>query len=214
MLISGFLMMWHFYERRQMGEAWGSAKTCGKFYIRRFFRIAPLYYCALVVVYLLHDGLLRDITQNRLALHQVDVQGPHDPTSLKLTAAHVLAHFTFLFGFIPAFAQSNPLPDWSIGLEMQFYLFFPFLALLLSRTQFVGGVVVLLGIHWLALQLFGVGIWADPKWIGVFPYPTFLPLKIDCFLVGMLLAAGLYEWRTPQSALFCCCWPWSWPASI
>jgi len=34
---------------------------------------------------------------------------------------------------------------------------------------------------------------ADPKFFGVFPYPTLLPFKIDCFLAGMLLAAGLYE---------------------
>ena len=197
MLISGFLMMWHFYERRRLGEAWGTSTTCLKFYTRRFFRIAPLYYCLLVIVYVFHDSLLNAIHQNRLALHQADFHGPHDPTQDGLSLAHILAHFTFAFGFIPAFAQSNPLPDWSIGLEMQFYLFFPFLALFLERSRFVLGVVAILGLNWLALHLFVVGILAEPKALGVFPYPTFLPLKINCFLVGMLMAAGLFTTSGP-----------------
>jgi len=202
MLISGFLMMWHFYERRHLGEEWGSSKTCLKFYTRRFFRIAPLYYCVLLVVYLGHDGLQHSLSETRAELHQAEPRGPHDPTTDELSVAQVASHFTFLFGFIPRFAQSNPLPDWSIGLEMQFYLFFPFLALLLVRTQFVGGVVLMLAANALALRLFGVGTDAAPGPLGVFPYPTFLPLRLTCFLVGMLLAAGLFEKAHPAKRAF------------
>jgi len=153
MLISGFLMMWHFCERSSMGESWDSPKTCFKFYVRRFFRIAPLYYCMLVVVYVFHGALQNLAAHNGAALQQ-PLQpltcGLHNPTSVELTAAHVLSHFSFTFGFIPRFAASNPLPDWSIGLEMQFYLFFPFLALLLWRSQFLMGTVLLLAINWVS----------------------------------------------------------------
>ena len=193
MLISGFLMMWHFYERRNLGETWGSSKTCLKFYVRRFFRIAPLYYCVLVMVFVFHNGLQQLDSQNRNVFQPTFASGPHDPTSTELTAAQVLTHFSFIFGFIPRYAASTPVPDWSIGLEMQFYLFFPFLALLLVRSQFIWGAALLLATSWVSLKLFGVGVDADPKLLGVFPYPTLLPFKIDCFLAGMLLAAGLYE---------------------
>ena len=193
MLISGFLMMWHFYERRNLGETWGSSKTCLKFYVRRFFRIAPLYYCLLIIVYVFHDGLQQLEAQNRMVFHPTLESGPHDPTSTELSAAQIATHFTFIFGFIPRYAASSPLPDWSIGLEMQFYLFFPFLALLLVRSQFIWGTALLLATSWISLKLFGVGVDAEPKYFGVFPYATLLPFQIDCFLAGMLLAAGLYE---------------------
>lgn len=193
MFISGFLMMWHFYERRNRGETWSSSKTCLKFYVRRFFRIAPLYYFLLVILYGVHDGLQQLAAQNQSVFLPTYSPGPHDPTSAVPTVAHVLSHFSFVFGFIPRYAASTDMPDWSIGLEMQFYLFFPFLALLLVRSQFIWGTALLLAASWLSHQLFGVGVNADPKVFGVFPYPTLLPLQIDCFLAGMLIAAGLYE---------------------
>lgn len=183
MLISGFLMLWHFYERRNLGESWTTSKTCLKFYVRRFFRIAPLYYCMLVIVYVFHDGIRHCVEYDQIHLHYSPGLGPHDPTGTKLTLAHILSHFSFTFGFLPRFAQSDILPDWSIGLEMQFYLLFPFLAILLVRSEFVGGVALLLVSYWVSIRLLP----------GVFTVPSFLPLKINCFLVGMLLAAGLFE---------------------
>jgi peptidoglycan/LPS O-acetylase OafA/YrhL len=141
-----------------------------------------------------HDRLQQLGSANQSIFLPTYVSGPHDPTSTELSVAQVLSHFSFAFGFIPRYAASSPLPDWSIGLEMQFYLFFPFLALLLVRSQFIWGTVLLLATGWLSLKLVGVGAGADPKLLGVvFPYPTLLPLRIDCFLTGMLLAAGLYE---------------------
>lgn len=193
MLISGFLMMWHFQERRRMGELWGTSRTCLKFYTRRFFRIAPLYYFMLVLVYVFHDQISFMNGQNHLAFAPTYTSSSHDPTSSGVTLAHILSHFTFLFGAIPRYAQSNPLPDWSIGLEMQFYLFFPFIALLLVRTHYLGATFFLLTLGWISHQLFGVGVTSDPKVLGLFPYPTLLPFMIDRFLVGMLIAAGLFE---------------------
>ena len=35
----------------------------------------------------------------------------------------ILLHVTFLFGLFPSFIQDSILPDWSIGLEMQFYFY-------------------------------------------------------------------------------------------
>lgn len=193
MMISGFLMMWNFLFRLDKGESWASPMTYVDFYSRRFFRIAPLYYLMLILVYSFHGTIVEMSEQNRAVFTPTYVAGSHDPTDSAWSVAHVVSHFTFTFGLIPSFAQSNPLPDWSIGLEMQFYLLFPFIALLLVRSRLLGTVILLLAIKWASLQLFGVGVMSEPRVLGLFPYPTLLAFKIDCFLVGMLIAAGLYE---------------------
>ncbi len=195
MLISGFLMMWHYYERSALGEKWTDPRTVSKFYLRRFFRIAPLYYFLLLLTYPTHDLLAEVANQNVQTLHVVlppVVDSPIDP---RPTLESFLAHVTFLFGFIPRFAASTHLPDWSIGLEMQFYLFFPFLAIFLVRTRFIGAAIVFLALKALTFHLFGLGVYEHPKVLGLFPYPSLLTFKIDNFLVGMLLACGVYARR-------------------
>src|SRR5438477_6188480 len=43
MMLSGFLMVFHYHLRAQ-AEPWDAPHTWAKFWLRRFFRIAPLYY--------------------------------------------------------------------------------------------------------------------------------------------------------------------------
>jgi peptidoglycan/LPS O-acetylase OafA/YrhL len=72
-----------------------------KFYIRRFFRIAPLFYVLLILVV-----LEAFIIQNRF------------PSWLE-----VLANFTFVFNLAPQYSQSLFSDGWTVGVEMIFYLF-------------------------------------------------------------------------------------------
>lgn len=51
MMLSGFLMAHHFLLRRQR-EPWTDPDTWTTFWIRRLFRIAPVYYLLLVVALL------------------------------------------------------------------------------------------------------------------------------------------------------------------
>ncbi|CAH2786711.1 MAG: Acyltransferase 3 [uncultured Caballeronia sp.] len=46
--------------------------------------------------------------------------------------SNVVTHLTYTFGMFPRYAFNTPLPDWSIGLEMQFYAVFPLLMLLIT----------------------------------------------------------------------------------
>ncbi len=48
--LSGFLMAFHYRHRRE-AEPWESPYTWSRFWIRRFFRIAPLFYALLIVAY-------------------------------------------------------------------------------------------------------------------------------------------------------------------
>jgi peptidoglycan/LPS O-acetylase OafA/YrhL len=90
------------------------------FYIRRFFRIAPLYYFAILVYFLF------------FAFKKFYLEGnvySFDPYSI----GNVLANVFFIHGFVPS-ANNNIVPGgWSIGTEIAFYLIFPFLFAFLKR---------------------------------------------------------------------------------
>lgn len=76
-----------------------------KFYIRRFFRIAPLFY-AISAFWVLA----------RIAIWSQE-------TSL----LEIIANATFTFNFLPGYHISIAWAGWTIGVEMLFYMVFPFL---------------------------------------------------------------------------------------
>jgi peptidoglycan/LPS O-acetylase OafA/YrhL len=91
-----------------------SAKT-QKYLIRRFFRIAPLYYIGIIWHFLF------DLIQAYLT------SGSAQTGLDKNTLMNMLANFLFVHGFYPP-ANNNVVPGgWSIGTEMAFYLCFPLL---------------------------------------------------------------------------------------
>jgi peptidoglycan/LPS O-acetylase OafA/YrhL len=75
------------------------------FYTRRFFRIAPLFYAMLIFYF------WRDFRVFHLVHH-----GPE-----------VLENFTFTFNFVPMRQGGYVLASWTIGVEVLFYVLFPFL---------------------------------------------------------------------------------------
>jgi peptidoglycan/LPS O-acetylase OafA/YrhL len=198
MFVSGLLMAYHF-RIRELREPWESPVTWCKFYVRRFFRIAPAYYFLLLIA-LLGRGSFHgayNVVVQAYPPSWISALPPSSSLS-PLSWQDVLAHVTFLYGFIPQYASSNALPDWSIGLEMQFYLAFPFIMLLFHRRGYVASVAICLLIWGLSNSLIGVYAGTPPKLIGHFPQPTFLPLKLNCFVVGILVAEAFYfRNRTP-----------------
>ncbi|MGY4373336.1 peptidoglycan/LPS O-acetylase OafA/YrhL [Bradyrhizobium sp. i1.3.6] len=79
-----------------------------KFYIRRFLRIAPLFWLA-IPVYLAVNGT-----------------GPSYNAPNGIGPLQVILTATFLHGFWPDSVNSVVPGDWSIAAEMTFYLVFPF----------------------------------------------------------------------------------------
>lgn len=182
MIMSGFLMVFHYFKREAL-EPWEQSSTWLKFYVRRFFRIAPLYYLLFFIVMLL-GHFLGDCRQAIAGVF------PASHTSVERYTDHsflnIFTHLTFIFGLLPNFAFTTPLPDWSIGLEMQFYLVFPFLMLFLRKNNYIWPIILI------AVLCFMVSKFFIKK---AFPMPSFLPLKIHLFFIGMLLASA-YSYKS------------------
>jgi peptidoglycan/LPS O-acetylase OafA/YrhL len=179
MMLSGFLMA-HHYQHRQAREPWTEPRTWAIFWTRRFFRIAPLYYVLLAVAVVLapYIGNARD---------SVAAIWPGTGTDSSRYAgfdlANVVAHMTFVFGAWPHYAFRTVLPDWSIGLEMQFYLAFPFLMLLVRRAgPLLAGVALIIAC--LTLQ------WQFRRFFDAFAMPSFLPIKLYVFFIGIWIASS------------------------
>lgn len=175
MILSGFLMAYHYYQREEK-EPWEAPSTWIKFYIRRFFRIAPLYYVLLAFFFLI--GTQMAAWRMGLADHFSDTY--NDPVRFLDRSWHnILMHVTFLYGLSKDYVTRTTMPDWSITLEMQFYWAFPFLMLLFRRFYFVLAVPVLYAICYKCNAF----LYHDG-----FMKPSVLPMSMMYFMMGMLLA--------------------------
>jgi peptidoglycan/LPS O-acetylase OafA/YrhL len=182
MVISGFLMVYQ-SDRRGLAPSW---QTWKRFYIRRYFRIAPAYYVALAAMVILWP-IIAPAMDNLQHLNFANWSRDHvyGPSFQDFRPLSLFLHATFLFGLFPSYSFSTNLPDWSLSLEMQFYAVFPLIYMASRRfsvwkvaVALVAGSVVLTRAYW-----FGG---AHHLW----PYyeePSLLVLKLPMFLVGMLI---------------------------
>jgi len=118
---SGFTMCLSFSRRRN------ESMPVLAFYIRRFFRIAPMYYLG-IIGYCVFRTLLAYIENGQVIIPDGQLMIPDQYTPM-----NILANTLFLHG-VYAPANNNIVPGgWSIGTEMLFYLVFPMLMLLFFK---------------------------------------------------------------------------------
>jgi peptidoglycan/LPS O-acetylase OafA/YrhL len=145
------------------------------FFLRRFFRIAPLYYFAIIWYF------LTDPVNNILKIINVT---PH------YDFINVLANVFFLHGFVP-FANNNIVPGgWSIGAEMAFYTLFPLLFMLFSWAHSKWGMLSLYGLIFIsvllniAVQIAISKFWSVELVSDPFIYRNLIN-QLPVFLIGM-----------------------------
>ncbi len=159
LLLSGFLLFLPY--ARQMMERTPVPDT-RRFFLNRAARILPSYlFCVLVMLAL-------------VALPQ----GMY--ASWQEGAADVLAHLTFTFPFFYQTNLQTPLNSalWTVAVEVQFYLLFPFLARRAQRWPAVTLMLMALaGLLWRG----GVAVWAEDTSLLVNQMPAFL----DVYALGM-----------------------------
>ncbi|QWD21885.1 acyltransferase [Polynucleobacter paneuropaeus] len=104
------LTMCYMWEQRK-----GEISPIRNFYIRRFFRIAPLFWIAIIGYFFLSGRIITD------------------------SINEIILSATFLHGFSPNSINSIVPGGWSIAVEMTFYLFFPFIILTMgnNRTRYL-----------------------------------------------------------------------------
>ncbi|WP_163859861.1 acyltransferase family protein [Paenibacillus elgii] len=107
-----------------------------KFYINRFFRIAPLFYLCIFIYSL--------ITQKYL--------------NSSINVADLLINFTFTFGLIPGKNESFVWAGWSLGIEWIFYFLFPLFVILCKNLKstllfYIISMLVVIRFDYLGIQL-------------------------------------------------------------
>ena len=177
-VLSGFLITGILYDSRD------SLHYFRVFYGRRTVRIFPLYYAALAIFFLVGPFVLARVYRPALA----DMQSG---AIVKLFA------WTYLLNWYEGFkgwgAVAHPLQHfWSLSVEEQFYLIWPFLVLKLERRRMMG---VCIGLMTLALTLRAVMYWLH------FPFAayTWTICRADSLAIGALVALAARnadDWKT------------------
>ena len=151
----------------------GNTKKRGvfNFYIRRFFRIAPLYYLG-IIYYLFQDGW-----GDRYWL------GDHN----SITIENLLGNFSFIHSINPYWMNSIVPGGWSISIEMLFYLFVPLLFRYInSLSRAINSILVILPFVFILTGYLSrnVMITDNTLW-SVYLY-LYFPNQLFMFLLGIL----------------------------
>lgn len=123
-VLSGFLITWILLLEKGKEKKYNKFKSIGNFVIRRGLRIFPIYYLLLIVLYFGHIFLPNPIPQDFL-FYALYVQN-------------------ILFYVEQSFPWGNLSHLWTLAVEEQFYLVWPFLIIFISKRFLIQ--VLLFGI--------------------------------------------------------------------
>ncbi|MGL4598642.1 MAG: acyltransferase family protein [Bacteroidia bacterium] len=166
-LASAFTLFLSFQKRQTL-----EAAPVQNFFIRRFFRIAPMYYIG-IVYYLIQDGF-----GARFWLGD-------QPT---ITPANIVSNITFTHGFYPYWITSLVPGGWSIAIEMMFYLMLPILVKYIKNLNqamlfFIGSLFFRLLLHVFFMRFSAISdtrLWEDYLFL-------YLPSQLPVFALGTVL---------------------------
>jgi exopolysaccharide production protein ExoZ len=181
-IVSGYTMMLTFGDRADLAAT-------RSFYIRRVFRIAPLFWAAIFLYLLLTKG-----------------EGFKAWAPAGVSASDILLTFFFLHGSsVTAFNSVVP-GGWSIAVEMQFYLLFPLIIYLFRRRNgpvFCYAFIALLS----AVGQFAAQRYLVPQMAASLPgdqayladafFYCWLPHQSVCFGFGILLHDTIEQKKLP-----------------
>lgn len=163
-VISGFLITYLLLQEIDKTDS----VNIPKFYIRRVLRIWPIYYATIlmVVLVLFLIGRQSDILNNSLFYY---IFFAANIPFLSATGISLIVHY------------------WSIGVEEQFYLFWPWLVKLSMRKVLIAAVSVL--IFWLFLKFGSYILYTNKSLL----YKFFNVTRFHCMMLGAIGAIGYFN---------------------
>ncbi|MGE5041777.1 MAG: acyltransferase family protein [Candidatus Levyibacteriota bacterium] len=174
-VVSAFTLSLSFLERKPQEKHY-----LRNFYLRRFFRIAPLFYLA-IIFYILLDFLLQ-----------------HESFSL----GNIATTFLFLNGFSPAWINNIVFGGWSIAVEFSFYVLFPLFFFYLRSIKRSLALLFFFMVTMQFLRLFLLTIPAiqNSPDAQTFTF-QFFPSQLPVFLMGITIFRIMHEKITSRSKL-------------
>lgn len=179
-VISAFLITSHLLATKAVWRRRGDAihAPLKSFYVKRALRLMPAYYAVLIVLIAIDLGTIRE-------------EAPW----------HAVMASNILFGLIPLYEDISPVGHfWSLSMEWQFYLAWPFAVLLLSERKLL----------WLTIAVLVAAILNES---ALLPIPAAIDRmsiinSLDSLAFGAVLAIAIHRGWRPER------WLWgAWPAA-
>lgn len=203
-VISGFLLTMLLLKEKEKGFPF--MKYMKEFYLKRFYRIFPLYWTFLAILAL----IVFFLGVTKIPLVSGLLEEYRDNWWLFWT-------YTYNYKEIANFMQNaqpnfNPFLShlWSLSVEEQFYLILPFMVFFLSKENLkkvVLAIIILSPLARLATYLFFNHLAYTPEYAGYFNGDDFMKdswvaviilratwCQLDCLAFGMALALWKFEW--------------------
>lgn len=153
-VVSGFSLAHGYYDNLATKD------SLSNYYIRRFFRIAPLFYF-IMVLQLINLWLNNNKT---------------------FSIFEILINATFTFNLIPSLTEGIVPASWTIGIEMIFYLLFPLIIIFFNN---IGKIFLFLCISIVISSSFTIDMKAMKDIIPSFIYHNFI-VNFPYFIWGVL----------------------------
>ncbi|MEZ5007875.1 MAG: acyltransferase [Chitinophagales bacterium] len=187
-VMSGFLITRILLHEKESKPSFGGYTK--SFYLKRLYRIFPLYFGYLIVM-----SLLRFSMRGSEFIQTQTAELEHSGVWL----------YTYLYNFKTWFNFKAGLPFedtaffshlWSLSVEEQFYLIFPFLIYFL-RGRMLKGVIIAMIIVPQFIRIFGypylLSVNPDPDWAIILIYRNIV-FQIDALSIGAALAIFNFSW--------------------
>ena len=190
-MISAFTMFYSLSLRKEV-----SYKS---FFLRRIFRVAPMFYAAIALYY-----LYIEYVRNSLGLVSEKLQN--------ISNLDLLSHITFTHAFSPAHINSIIPGGWSVGVEMLFYLLVPAFYILYKRCGgdiftklFFVFITLAYILNYIFLNNFNnifSTIFTGSQ-LEAFVY-FYLPNQLPVFMLGFILYDIIFNNKNNYASLFLC----------
>jgi len=154
----------------QSSHYMGKVSETVKYFLRRFFRIAPLFYLLLIGIFFFTFikplGFFSYVDKNIL---------------------NFILSFTFTNSFFPVYINNIITGQWSIAVEMLFYIFVPIFFLKIkslsdAKKYFLYSIILAFIIETTSLMIFSHA--TDDSWKGFLLYS--LPIQLPVFMLGFV----------------------------